>query len=63
MLTESPWIYRREEAAKRLNVSLRKVDALLASGELKSFKASGKLRLIPATAIQEYIDRQLAESK
>jgi excisionase family DNA binding protein len=61
MVTETPLVYRPAEAAKALRLSTRKVFMLLASGELKSFRASGSARLIPATAIQEYIERKLAE--
>ena len=48
-----------EEASERLGLRRTTMYALLASGEIKSIKI-GKLRRVPITVLQEYIDRKLA---
>jgi excisionase family DNA binding protein len=48
------------EAALALNLGRTFAYQLIARGELVSIKI-GKRRLIPATVVQEYVQRQLAE--
>lgn len=53
--------YRPNEAAEALGTSRDVIFKLIASGELQSFQA-GRARLIPATALKDYIARKLAEA-
>ena len=56
-----PLAHSPERAGQRIGVSTRQIYALIATGELRSFK-SGKRRLIPETECQRYIARQMAEA-
>jgi hypothetical protein len=47
----------RDQLPARLAISQRKVDALLASKTLKSFKI-GKKRVVSETALADFIEKQ-----
>ena len=49
--------YTPEEAAMALNMGITNTRALIKSGQLKSFPVGKTKRLVPVTAIQEYMDR------
>lgn len=51
-----PVLYKRTEAAIRLNISVRTLDTLLATKELPSVKI-GKRRLVSEDAIQAFIKK------
>lgn len=53
--------YRTPEAAEILSLSDSEVRALVAAGELDSIKV-GRVRLVPASAIEAFIERKLAEA-
>jgi excisionase family DNA binding protein len=53
-LQTKPLLYKRESAAARLGVSLRMLDALIATKKLPSVKI-GKRRLVSEEAIQTFI--------
>jgi len=53
-------LYRTREVWEILNLSRDTLFAILRSGELRSIKV-GRLRMIPAEAIDEYVDMKLAE--
>jgi len=63
--TEAPRIeplaHSPERAAQRLGISTRAVYTLIATGELRSYKA-GKRRLIPDAECQRLVQRKLAEA-
>jgi len=54
-VTQAEIVYTIKETAVHLKVSVRKVKYLLARGELGSIYV-GNRRLIPASALQRYID-------
>jgi excisionase family DNA binding protein len=49
-----------EEGAKQARISRATMFALIRDGEIRSVKI-GRSRRIPATALQEYVDRLLSE--
>jgi excisionase family DNA binding protein len=53
-------LYRTHEVWEMLNLSRDMLFAIIRSGDLRSIKV-GRLRLIPAEAIDEYVARKLAE--
>ena len=53
--------YRPDEAAAVMGTSRDVIFKLLAAGELRSFRA-GRVRLIPADALREYVQRKLDEA-
>jgi excisionase family DNA binding protein len=55
--TEKPLAYTPGEAARLLNISLRKLTYLIGLREVRTFKI-GKSRRVSADALQEYIKRQ-----
>jgi excisionase family DNA binding protein len=52
--------YRTPEVAELLSLSDSEVRELVASGELESIKV-GRIRLVPLSAIDRFIERKLAE--
>lgn len=56
---EIPLAHSPDRAAIRLGVSTRHVYLMLASGELRSFKA-GKRRLIPEEELQNWVRKKMA---
>lgn len=56
-----PLAHSPDRAGPRIGVSTRQVYHLLATGELRSFKA-GKRRLIPETELQSFVQRKLAQA-
>ena len=54
-----PLAHSPDHSAHRLGISTRAVYALIAAGELRSFKA-GKRRLIPDTELQQFVQRKMA---
>jgi excisionase family DNA binding protein len=52
-----PIAVRVEEAARRLSIGRSAVFALIAAGDLPSFKV-GRSRLVPVEALEEYVRRQ-----
>ena len=62
-VTEKPKAYRPNEAARLLGVSERKLDALIATKQIRSFKV-GKSRRISAEAVDQFIKkRERAEGR
>lgn len=55
-------LYRPHEVWEMLNISRDMLFTILRSRELRSIKV-GRLRLIPAEAIDEYVARKLAEEE
>ena len=53
----SPLLWKRLEAAKRLNIGLRTLDALIASGKLRVIKIGASTR-ITEDALIEFIANQ-----
>jgi excisionase family DNA binding protein len=53
---ESPLLLTPERAAERLDCGRTTIYALITSGDLASVKI-GRLRRIPATALEDYVDR------
>jgi excisionase family DNA binding protein len=53
--TITPVLYRPTQAARVLNLSRSVVFDLLRTGRLRSVK-EGRLRLIPASAIRDYVE-------
>lgn len=53
-------LYTGEEARRLLGIGHSKMWELLMMGEIPSIKV-GKCRRIPADALREWVDRQLAE--
>jgi excisionase family DNA binding protein len=51
---EKPMAYRREEAARLLGISARKLDQLIAEKEIRSMKV-GKRRLISAESLAAFV--------
>jgi excisionase family DNA binding protein len=51
-----------EEAARRVGVGRSQMYRLVAGGEIDSIKI-GRRRIIPESAIQDFLDRKLAESR
>jgi excisionase family DNA binding protein len=61
MVSESKqFALRPNDAARSLGIGRDKLFALLADGAIRSFR-EGNVRLIPMSAIQEYLERKLAE--
>jgi excisionase family DNA binding protein len=54
---EKPIAYKPDEAARLLSISPRKLDELIATKQIRSFKV-GKSRRVTADAINEYIKAQ-----
>lgn len=52
--------YSLEDAADAIGLSLRKLAAMVATGEIRSFRA-GRRRLVSVSALREYISRQECE--
>lgn len=50
----SPLLYRPVDAARALNLSRSTVFDLMRAGRIRSVK-EGRIRLIPASAIREYV--------
>lgn len=59
--TVEPLAHSPDRAAQRLGISTRAVYALIATGELRSFK-KGKRRLIPDTECQRLVLREMAQA-
>jgi excisionase family DNA binding protein len=55
----APQLYRREDLARKLNISLRAADELILSKKIPSLKI-GKRRLVSETAIATFIRKQEA---
>lgn len=53
--------YRRQEVATKLRVSVRTVDDLIMTGELRSFRI-GKRRLVSEDALAAFIKKQEQEA-
>jgi len=53
---ERPLAYRREQAARLLGISVRKLDEMIALREIKTMKV-GKRRLISAEALAVFIKK------
>lgn len=51
-----------DEAARRIGISRRLLDTLVAAGEVRSFK-SGARRLIPVDALEDYVARKAREGR
>lgn len=56
VVTEVPQLYRVEQTMRMLSLSRTVIYELIRSGRLRSVK-QGRTRLIPASAIAEYVDR------
>lgn len=54
--TETRLLYRVDEAGHRLNLGRTVMYELIRSGRLRSVKV-GKLRLIPSSALSEFVDQ------
>ena len=57
--TDPRWLSRKQ-AQRKLGLSEQKLDQLIATGEIRSFKIGAK-RVIPESAIEELEQRKLAE--
>lgn len=55
-----PLVHSPASAAKRLNKSVTAIYAMVATGELKTFK-DGKRRCIPDSELTRYVERKLSE--
>lgn len=55
-------LYKVVDAARMLNISRTVVFELLRAGRLRSVK-QGRIRLIPAAALQDYVDLLVRESQ
>lgn len=49
-------LYPKSDAAEQLGVSERVLDRLIAAGEVETVKI-GRRRLVPADALDEYVER------
>lgn len=49
-------MYDKPEAAEQLSVSVRVLERLIAGGEIESVLI-GRRRLVPASALEDYVDR------
>jgi hypothetical protein len=58
----APKLYRREELAKKLGISLRGADELILTKQIASLKI-GKRRLVSENAIATFISRQEAAAR
>ncbi len=56
-LEQEPLVHRRENAAARLQISLRTLDELIATKEIDSAKIRGR-RVVSEEAIQRYIRKR-----
>jgi excisionase family DNA binding protein len=56
-----PLVYCVEGAAEALRLSRSALYELIRSGELRSIK-QGKRRLVPLSALADYVDRALGDS-
>jgi len=61
-LTRPPLAFDTNEAARQLGVSRSTLYCLLQSGELASVRI-GRRRLVPAVALDEYLERLLLEAR
>jgi excisionase family DNA binding protein len=61
-ITEKPIAYRPNEAARLIGISERKLDELIATKQIRSFKI-GKSRRITAEAINTFIKKAEQESR
>jgi excisionase family DNA binding protein len=52
-----PLLHRRPDAARRLGISVRLLDSLLAEHQLRSVKC-GRRRLVSEAALQEFIRKR-----
>ena len=59
--TLPPLAHSPDSAAQRIQVSPRAIYALIAKGELRSFKI-GKRRLIPDSELQSLVQRNMAQA-
>ena len=59
---ERPLAHKREHAAARIGISLRKLDDLKASGEIPSLKI-GKRRLVSEAALVSFIKKSETKSR
>jgi len=62
VVAEEPLVYTVGEAADALGVKLTTTKALIASGELKSY-LTRRRRLVPRSAVEEYIVKKGRGSK
>jgi len=60
MTTDVKLALRPNEAARAIGVGRDKLFALLANGSIRSFR-EGNTRLIPVSAIEEYLAKRLEE--
>jgi excisionase family DNA binding protein len=60
-ITVVPVVYRVEEAAEALRLSRSAIYELIRSGRLRTIK-QGKRRLIPLSALHEYVDHELGDT-
>ena len=58
----APQLYRREEVAEKLSLSLRAADELILSKRLPSLKI-GKRRLVSETALANFIQKAEAAAR
>lgn len=58
----APLAHSPDAAADRVGTTTRAIYALIASGELKSFKL-GKRRLIPDVELRRLVERKMAEGE
>lgn len=56
----APVLYRVEEAAEALRLSRSQIYELIRSGRLQTVK-EGRRRLVPVTALTDYVEGRLAE--
>ena len=61
IIDPDPILLTTQQAADRLGIGRCTAQALINSGELRSFKI-GKLRRVPVSAIQEFIATKLGEA-
>lgn len=59
-MQDTPLLLTPERAADRLEVGRTKIYELMASGDIESVKV-GRLRRVPAAALQEYVERLRGE--
>jgi excisionase family DNA binding protein len=56
-VTEKPIAYKPDEAARLMGISPRKLDELIGTRQIRTFKV-GKARRVTRAAINEYIAQQ-----
>jgi excisionase family DNA binding protein len=59
---DGPLLHKRETAALRLGISLRKLDELVAAREIPSVKI-GKRRLVSESALQHFVKKSENKSR